>query len=87
MPDELSNGTLSVFPNPAQDLLYLSYPPEADGLATLEIMDTQGRTVLKIDLDSHGIVELDVEQWQRGVYIARLLSDAILQGECRILLR
>jgi hypothetical protein len=83
----IASGLIQVYPNPAKNLIGLIYPPDADGLAMIEIMDAQGRAIMNVELQGHGILEIEVQEWPRGIYLARLLSDGIFQGECRILLK
>jgi len=68
---------LTASPNPAQDQLFIGYPAEADGLATLKIHDMLGRQVYSAELKDKGLIELDIRNWEKGIYLTSLWSDGI----------
>lgn len=68
---------LTASPNPAQDQLFIGYPAEADGLATLKIHDMLGRQVYSAELKDKGLKELDIRNWEKGIYLTSLWSDGI----------
>lgn len=62
----------AIYPNPAQNVLYLSSLPENIRQATLKIMNIQGQEVLKVQ----GVKQqYDISSLPQGVYIVRWSSD------------
>ncbi|NTW33330.1 MAG: T9SS type A sorting domain-containing protein [Bacteroidetes bacterium] len=60
----------SVYPNPATDLLTIETPFKS----TIEIINIQGQTILKQQLQQ-GKTELDVSELAKGIYILRMNSN------------
>lgn len=71
--DPLSNGIISLFPNPARDVIYLHYQIRTPGNCMLSIMDQNGRELLKHELGQrsygHYTEGLDVSGLSAGHYI------------------
>jgi uncharacterized repeat protein (TIGR01451 family) len=70
---------MQVQPNPASDFLHLSLGQALSGLVRIQLVGTDGRTVLSRNLDGIAegqIVTLDVQQIPVGVYAVRLESAA-----------
>jgi hypothetical protein len=69
---------LRISPNPANDLIHIGYPAEADGLATLEIHDVLGRVQHRQALTSLGLIELDLSKWSAGLYLISLRAEGLI---------
>ena len=74
--------TVSLFPNPLKDVLYLS----AKGFgskAVLQIMDSQGKVLLKSKLltnyDESIIERIDVSEFNNGVYFLKLQNESKIE--------
>ncbi len=71
---------LTVSPNPASDLVHITYPTEADQLAQIEIYDAKGVLVFQQKLNHHGLLEVNTKDWKEGLYLLRLMADGIQMG-------
>ncbi len=71
--------TMTVFPNPVQDVLNLRIEGDKNGLHTLQLLDAQGREwlrrVVQLRPGSHA-ESLPVEDLPAGLYILRLMDTA-----------
>jgi len=68
----LHNPQLSVWPNPASDLLYLSWNGAADTpLQTVTLFTMSGQTVLSHDLSAHP-GPISIAQVPPGIYLLRV---------------
>ena len=76
---ERGRDQLSVWPNPAQDRLFIELPDHATG-TRLTVRDALGRTVLSRTVTASGAVSLDASAWAPGLYLVRL------EGGTRLLL-
>jgi fibronectin type 3 domain-containing protein len=73
--EESRAGELSVYPNPARDLIYVSIPGD-NNFDRVEIMDLSGRVVLSQSVKSvTGTASLKVDQLQGGIYLINLYGD------------
>ncbi len=59
---------LNVFPNPAQDMLYVTLPPGTEGRAEIQVLDMAGRVVMQYVFNSNTSAPLDVSQLTTGLY-------------------
>lgn len=70
---------MRVQPNPANDFLHISLGHALTGSVQLQLMGTDGRTVLRRNMDGLAegqIITLDVQQVPAGVYVVRLENGA-----------
>jgi hypothetical protein len=65
---------LGVWPNPASGSAWLHYPREADGNATIDVHDPQGRLMNSFQPNTHGLVELSLKNYESGIYIVQLIA-------------
>ncbi|MDR0207151.1 MAG: T9SS type A sorting domain-containing protein [Bacteroidales bacterium] len=68
---ELSEQTLSIFPNPANNTITI----EGTGLNRVELFDIQGRLLLEQKTESGKKKVVDVSQLQAGIYFVKIYSD------------
>jgi hypothetical protein len=74
---------VGAYPNPAKDRLMITYPVNQAG-ATLELLDARGRAVFAKPLSgSSPFVEIDVQSWADGLYLARVLANGVVVGEAK----
>jgi hypothetical protein len=69
------SGTLLVYPNPAKEILNLEFATVSDGYVSIELVNLQGITVMKLD---PGLLkagwhkeQLDIRELTPGVYFLR----------------
>jgi hypothetical protein len=74
--EDLSKGTLKVYPNPAQQFLNFEFPSNLL-TGTIRIADMQGLTVI----EANGLEVIDVSRLQSGMYVWQILSpDGLYAG-------
>jgi hypothetical protein len=67
---------LSAFPNPAKEKLKIDYNIGKEESATLEVYNLVGKRIYhQLLTRTSGYVELDVSDWESGVYFCRLYID------------
>ncbi len=76
--------TLGAFPNPTNGITYISYPADADGVASIELYDEIGRTVSIHQLTGKGILELNMAKQPAGIYLIRLMLEGKAIAENKI---
>ncbi len=66
---------IDLFPNPAQTVVQLDFNDGFTHFQYLEIIDLTGRSIQSFDLNGHQqTIQVDVEEWTAGVYVARIYS-------------
>ncbi|MBN2697444.1 MAG: T9SS type A sorting domain-containing protein, partial [Bacteroidales bacterium] len=66
---------LSLWPVPAKDVLYVNYDGEDNhGLLTLEVLDMNGRVLMRRETQPARATELDVSSLPSGIYLLKLTS-------------
>ena len=69
-PNRIVDNTISIYPNPAQDVLYISGSGQ-EQIEQLSIYDLNGRLVLESELTT----QINVSRLSRGIYILELKSN------------
>jgi hypothetical protein len=67
---EAFSNKLSVYPNPAQNMVYLNLP-EAKGTIQIHLTDLQGKTVLSRTLPASANLQLALPELAKGMYILK----------------
>ena len=69
--------SVSIYPNPSRDVLYISLQGENSGLLTAELYNITGRRVLSTQstLTNNGTMKVDVRSLHSGVYLIKLITD------------
>jgi len=62
--------TLKVYPNPAEDLLYIEVPDLS--YSDLAVYDLTGRNILRKTITSETLLTINVSGWESGTYILSL---------------
>jgi hypothetical protein len=65
---------LGATPNPSNEYCYIHYPIEADNNANISIIDIQGREVQNLELNNNGLLNLNTQNLEKGIYLCRLMS-------------
>ncbi|MGQ3012123.1 MAG: GEVED domain-containing protein [Flavobacteriales bacterium] len=76
---EIEGGTITLYPNPAADLLNLRFTAELNGNVQTDILDMSGKIVYNSNfaLTSGGTQTMDVQSLKPGVYHVRIrMNDA-----------
>jgi hypothetical protein len=75
---EIAVEDVSVFPNPAKDMVQLTYNAKSDGKATVVVSDatSQDRLTKTVELHTgNNVVELNVGNLQTGIYFLHFTAD------------
>lgn len=70
-------GELKLFPNPAQDELYMNLAQYAGAKATVELVNAAGQVIInqKVDAIPTTLMNLDLSAFQDGLYLLNLKID------------
>jgi hypothetical protein len=72
---------MTLYPNPAQDYVYLSLGKPAANQGQITVMDLSGRLVLEADIISgHSIRQLDISSLSEGVYLVNWAESGVILG-------
>ena len=74
---ELSRDHISVYPNPAETMIYFDFKEPVSG--TMAVYNTLGKLVDEITLQQD-FVELDISDLSAGIYVYRILSDGDIKS-------
>jgi hypothetical protein len=79
---------LEISPNPANDVLKVSYDTQLTGNIKLCILDFAGRKVWQeiIGNKNEGEINVDLGKLQNGLYMVALIEDGILQSRAKLMI-
>jgi len=66
---------LQIFPNPGDDVVYLTFDVQWTDKGFIQIFDAQGRLVQSLSTNKSGIQELQVKDWADGIYAINLVYE------------
>ncbi len=72
--DESKRFWMNIFPNPAEDYLYISFRQDLT-YGTVELVDIQGKVMLKEIVHQGEMRRFDLTQLKNGMYVLRLSSE------------
>lgn len=75
---------LGATPNPSNEYCYIHYPIEADNHANISIIDIQGREVQNLALNNNGLLNLNTQNLEKGIYLCRLMSGNMVLDTIKI---
>jgi hypothetical protein len=67
--DLRSSESLSIYPNPASDVVKIHYDDQISGDITLTLTDLNGNTVLIRDIENDSLLDLSEAGLAPGVYV------------------
>jgi hypothetical protein len=68
---ELMNNTLSVYPNPARDLVYVN----TQDMGSIQVVSAFGELVYQRDIEDN-LTEINVSAYAKGAYILYYKTDS-----------
>jgi len=72
----VSNGTLSIYPNPASDMITIEIEGiDLTSLSKIEILDVTGRIVSSNSTITSNKTTIDVSKYEAGMYFCRFISN------------
>ncbi len=75
----------NIHPNPANNVVMISYNTELTGDLQVQIMDLAGRTVAQQMIENNGRATLEVSALQNGLYIVTLSENGELKGRAKLM--
>lgn len=71
-----STNDISIYPNPAREILYIQSNNAFSSSASIKLIDATGRTVLTQTFNSNTYTQLNVSTLAKGLYFVELRSDS-----------
>ncbi|MBD0255867.1 MAG: T9SS type A sorting domain-containing protein [Cytophagales bacterium] len=75
---EEATDDVTLFPNPAQDVVQVTYKAKADGQGSVEVSDATSQRKLSRTVELHAgdnVVDLDVTSLPTGIYFLRFTAE------------
>jgi hypothetical protein len=72
---EENDTEFSLYPNPTNDIIYISHPLIQSKQLQIKISDSQGRVIHKLNSISSSLVSVSVEDLAEGVYLVEILEN------------
>ena len=83
----LNHSAISIYPNPADDYLFVKILEEGNGEATIELYDSQGRQIQSYIDKYPGTHTLEMSELKAGIYMVRISLDGKYLSSRRIIKR
>jgi hypothetical protein len=78
---------MTLYPNPAQDVVYLSLGKPAENQGMIRVMDLSGRLVLEADMEpGYSVRQLDISDLSEGVYLVSWVQSGVSMGRGKFVL-
>jgi hypothetical protein len=74
----VSSNTLTPFPNPASDKIYIRLPSEIHSSAHIEVYNISGSLITSFEEKDTAILEIPLSNLAPGLYMLRMVSDSAL---------
>ena len=68
--------SVKVYPNPVTDELYISNSDNANPISNIEILDVQGKSILKETNKSQPITYINTNYLSSGLYFLKITNDS-----------
>ncbi|MEO8933890.1 MAG: M64 family metallopeptidase, partial [Xanthomarina sp.] len=75
---EENNLSISMYPNPSQDLLNFSYKNALGSNLTVEIMSLDGKKLITANLSNNEISAIDISSFSSGIYLVNFYSNKVV---------
>ncbi|MCX7547891.1 M64 family metallo-endopeptidase [Xanthomarina sp. F1114] len=75
---EENNLSISMFPNPSQDLVNFSFKNTLGADLTIEIISLDGKKILTTDISNNENSTIDISTFSAGVYLVNFYSNKVL---------
>jgi len=76
--------SISMFPNPSQDLVNFSYKSSLGSQLTIEIISLDGKKILTTDFFNNEQSTIDISSFSAGVYLVNFYSNKVLVGNKKL---
>lgn len=71
------NAGISIYPNPASEMLYLDNPGEAQ-IESIDILDATGKRVKQVVPSNNSLVRVNINSLENGMYILMINTDEVV---------
>ncbi len=65
---------MTIYPNPANEILYISFPENEDSTGNVSVFDISGKIVFTSPVESENI-EINIGNWNSGLYFLKYLGE------------
>jgi hypothetical protein len=74
--DEKKNE-FRIYPNPAQRIVHLIFPDNANGLVNFNIKSLEGKMIKNVEVEqlSNSMLSLDISNLKEGIYIVEIFNN------------
>ena len=79
--------SLQLYPNPANDQLFVNFTSQKEGIYSLEIRDVIGKKVKALSIKPNTPNQINVNEMQSGVYFYRLFENDKVQKTGKIVIQ
>ncbi|MBL1279888.1 MAG: T9SS type A sorting domain-containing protein [Fluviicola sp.] len=73
--EDITLGTVKVYPNPTSNILYITFEKEMSGLTSIYVLDQTGRIVLENTMNAQLNYSVDVNSLVDGVYFVKVENE------------
>lgn len=78
---------MSLYPNPAQDIIFLNLGKPAENKGLITVMDLSGRLIMEADIEpGHSLRQLDISGLSEGVYLINWVQSGVSMGRAKFVL-
>jgi hypothetical protein len=86
--EEITKGDISVFPNPANNTLNISFGNIGSSTIELTMFDARGKLALSktINTESGSTTKFDISNLPQAVYFMQLKTDGVLINTLKVLI-
>ncbi|MEN8156676.1 MAG: T9SS type A sorting domain-containing protein [Bacteroidota bacterium] len=78
---------LTVYPNPAMDLLFVNLGERSTGIGSLVITDLSGRGIMEVEIQpGYAIIRLETGSLPQGIYMVSWVESGLLKGQNKLII-
>lgn len=82
---ELNKSIGEVYPNPANDALYMAYDLDNNQTATFDLFDAMGRLVCSRVINGHGQLFVSTDTLTNGIYYCKVISNGKILKQSKVI--
>ncbi len=77
--EDIQDQTISIYPNPATDLVTIKFNEELNSTYTYELIDITGKSVLKEILSDYQ-TEINISKFAKGIYMMKISDETTIRN-------
>ena len=82
---EINNYNISLYPNPANDILNLNFESNSTSELRIDIMSIDGKNVKSITLSNYQDIQVDISNLKQGIYLTNFFSGKTLVASKKLI--